>query len=196
MEAYRHNRPQDERHRPRFLIELLEEVVRRSRPVLDMLEIGSIRRDTPEHEAMDGHSTVHLGRFAAGGGHHFTTVDLDTTTCMRVLKAKGLEGMLDVVTSDGLAYLREQPDCSHDFIYLDAEDDAEEMFSLFTEAIRVIRPRGLIACDDCNDGVTKGRILRARLDRIGLPYRFIGLRILVVWADDLIAWSVKPHRAP
>jgi predicted O-methyltransferase YrrM len=181
---------QDAAKRPQILVELLKGL--HEEDCFNMLEIGSIRVDSPEYHDGDGHSTLYFARFARENGWHFTTVDLKIDVCTEVLEREGLLEFAEVVKYDGLWYLKHQPDQCRDFVYLDGPDDAEYTMAMFREAMRVVKPHGLVALDDCEDidsishkpDAEKGRILVPTLRSMGVPIRRVGKKILVISAEE------------
>jgi predicted O-methyltransferase YrrM len=61
------------------------------RTALNIVETGSIRFNTPEHEQGDGWSTLQFARDVQANGGNLISVDLDTSVAREVLIQRGIE---------------------------------------------------------------------------------------------------------
>lgn len=190
---------QDPARRPQILVQLLE-AYRAEYDRVRIIELGSIRNDSPQYHDGDGHSTIYFGQFAQQyPDTRFTTVDLDTKVCHEAIRRAGLDDYVDIVELEGIHYLAQCGTQTADLIYFDGPDDAQWTMEAFKEGLRVIKPHGLLAFDDCEDvedmdvkiDAEKGRILLPTLRELGVPINRLGKKILIVQMEDFQRCSRK-----
>lgn len=110
----------------------------RLRGAASMLELGTAT----------GYTSVWLGRVAREGGGRVVTVERDAGLAQEAranLAKAGLDGVVEVVHGDALAYLQ-GPGEAFDLVLLDI--DKAEYASALPAVVERLRPRGLLVADN------------------------------------------------
>lgn len=123
---------------------------------LEILEVGTIRRDTPQHERGDGWSTIALARDAHAHGGHVTSVDLDVNTSRDVIRRHGLLEYVTYREGYSIEWLAAMLVAGKrfDVVLLDSENDDTLTFHEYLLAQKLRRKERpmLILVDDVVEG--------------------------------------------
>jgi len=95
-----------------------------------------------------GYSAIWMGTAARTVGASVTTLEIDpakVSLARANIQEAGLEGVVTVVHSDALAYLRERRE-SFDFIFLDAEK--EDYLAFYELAVPLLPAGGVLVADN------------------------------------------------
>ncbi len=106
-------------------------------------------REVIEIGTSGGYSTLWFGVAMTRTGGRVTTFEVDpdkVATARRSFADAGLADRIQLRTEDGVAGLAGLPDESADLVFLDAEKDLYDR--MLDDAVRVLRPRGLLVADN------------------------------------------------
>lgn len=104
----------------------------------ELLELGTA----------NGYTSIWLGRYARDTGGRVTTVERDAAMVQEArghLAKAGLDGVVEVVHKDALAFLQET-DAQFDLVFLDI--DKHEYASALPPAVERLRPRAVLVADN------------------------------------------------
>ena len=145
---------------------------------LEILETGTIRQDTPEHQAGDGWSTLAFARWAEQYGGHVTSIDLHVATAAKVLAREKVDDYVTLRPGYSIDWMASMLKAGQEFdvILLDSENDGQLILHEFMLAMKLLRRPGLLLVDDVvpqSRAILKGELLVPWLDDHGMDYSLI-----------------------
>lgn len=126
--------------------DLIAALVRATKPA-NLVETGTFRGLTTK-ALLDAMST-----YAGEHGSVIRTIDNDADRCRRAADWLGslpfAQGVgYEILCGDALAFLRELPEGSIDFLFLDDTHEASHVHQEVVAGLRALRPRGLMVLHD------------------------------------------------
>ena len=115
---------------------------------LNIVEVGSIREFDADYFNGDGYSTFFFAQYISRKGGKFTSIDIKTSVAREVINEVGLIDYVTFIDGDGKQELIKIDENSVDICYLDGGLNSDEMLEQFIEAMRIVKPGGLIFLDD------------------------------------------------
>jgi predicted O-methyltransferase YrrM len=146
-ELYTRGRQHDERQADR--VDRLRNVEPETARLLALLIRALAPRRLLELGTSNGYSTLWLADAARAVGGSLTSVEIDparTDQARENLRRASLEDVVDLRSDDAGSVLSASPGGAWEFVFLDAERPAYT--SYWSDLVRVLRPRGLLAVDN------------------------------------------------
>ena len=131
-----------------------------------IVETGTIRNVSKEHEQGDGHSTRFIAEWVKENGGEFISIDLKTSVCSEYLKMLGLAKYVILIEGNSLDVLPRLGEI--DFCYLDSENSPE----LILNEYKLVKSK-VVMIDDCIEGSSvyrKGELLIPYLREQGINF--------------------------
>lgn len=134
-----------------------------------------------------GCSASHLGLAVQNNqAGRLTSVDIDPNQCRHTPVA--LIERIDLVTMDGVEWLRKQRDHSIDILFEDADHTPALTAAIATEGQRVLKPGGFYVAHDAAH-FRVGADVRQGLDQSGMDYNIYRIKPgqcgLAIWRKDI-----------
>lgn len=150
---------------------------------LDIIETGSIRGDSDTYRVNDGWSTVTFAEYTKTYGGGVVSIDLDTSTADKVLRAKKLRSQVTLVEGHSIDQLAGMLATSaakgktlFDVALLDSDNCGALIFHEYLIVRQMMREPGLIIVDDVDitsSEVVKGHEILPWAQANNLPHRLI-----------------------
>jgi len=158
---------------------------------LNIVETGSIRFNTKEHEQGDGWSTLQFARDVQANGGNLVSIDLDTSVAREVLTQRGIEvtensdlcgiHLVDGHSIEVLAHMAlmengYQLQMPIDVLLLDSANESDLILHEWLVAKRLLAGRSLLMVDDVDlssPNVVKGHKIVPWLDEHEIDYRVV-----------------------
>jgi predicted O-methyltransferase YrrM len=171
----------------RVYLDKLKELAEKKQTPLRILELGCIRNVAPEWLQGDGGSTYWIAKWISEceNKHDFISVDQAIYTAREYIQLSGLQNYVYFIQGDVLKYLNSLVDISrsiYDFIYLDTENDPEQIYQAFLLCEKLITKGGYIVVDDTVEGsetILKGNKLIPYLRQNNYNFEVIGIQTVI-----------------
>lgn len=145
---------------------------------LAIVETGSIRGEGDQYHVNDGWSTLTFAREVKQHGGSFISIDLDTSTADKVLRAEKLRSQVKLVecpSIEGLTRLARNLN-TFDVAFLDTLNDSTLTFHEYLIARQLMNTPGLIMIDDVDKKskeFLKGHEILPWAEENNIPFRLI-----------------------
>jgi predicted O-methyltransferase YrrM len=177
----------------RVYLDKLKELAEKKQTPLRILELGCIRNVAPEWLLGDGGSTYYIAKFVQerDWDNNFYSCDVDTSICSNYIESLGLDEYVLFIQEDVLKFLTAQSELieigniymrKYDFIYLDTENDPEQIYQAFLLCEKLITKGGYIVVDDTVEGseiILKGNKLLPYLRQNNYNFEVIGIQTVI-----------------
>lgn len=143
-----------------------------------IVETGTIRNISKEHEEGDGHSTRFIAEWVKKNGGEFISIDLKTDVCLEYLKKLGLVKYVILIEGNSLDVLPRLGKV--DFCYLDSEN----LPDLILNEYKLVKAK-IVMIDDCIEVSSiyrKGELLIPYLREKGINFEALSTgQIVIRW---------------
>lgn len=152
---------------------------RANKEKLVIVETGSIRGDGEQYRVNDGWSTLTFAWEVKEHGGSLTSIDLDTSTADKVLRAEKLRSQVKLIEGhsiDVLAGLASEGSAMFDVAFLDSDNDGALIFHEYLVVKHLMSSPGLIIVDDVDihsQEVVKGHKILPWARAHSIPHRII-----------------------